>query len=70
MKLVDDAKNWWRWTSMRAMAFAVAFLGGWEILGDDLKAYLPHWVGVGVALLTLCIFGMGGRVVAQKPKPE
>jgi hypothetical protein len=70
MKLVDDARNWWRWTSMRGMALAGSIVVAWEALGDDLKAYLPHWVGAAVAVFVLATVGMGGRVLKQKPKDQ
>jgi hypothetical protein len=54
---------------MRSMALAGSIIVGWEAMGDDLKSYLPHWVGVCVALLVLSIGGMGGRLIIQK-KPE
>lgn len=60
--LIDDASDAWKWASMRGMALASTIMVSWEALGDDLKAYLPHWVGVAVAVMVLVVVGMGGRI--------
>ena len=41
MKLVDDAKQAWKWFSMQAMVLAVAVQGAWEVLPPEMKAGVP-----------------------------
>lgn len=65
MKLVDDAKQAWRWFSVQAMALALAIQGAWEVIPADMKASIPPQY---VSYLTagLLVFGIVGRVVKQK----
>lgn len=67
MKLVDDAKQAWRWFSMQAMALAVAVLGAWEVIPADMKASIPPQY-VTYLTLGLLVFGIVGRVVKQGEK--
>lgn len=67
MQLVDDAKHAWRWVSMRCMGAAVALLGAWEVMPDDLKVGVPHKVVTYFALALLGL-GMAGRLVKQEKK--
>jgi len=64
MKLVDNARDAWRWFSVQAMALAVAIEGAWLAVPPDLKSRIPEtWVdAVTMGLLVLGIFG---RVVKQ-----
>lgn len=64
MKLVDDAKQAWKWISVQSMAAAVALQGAWEFIPDDMKASIPHsWVTY--ATLGLLALGLVGRLVKQ-----
>lgn len=64
MRLVDDAKQAWRWFSVQANVLNLAILGAWAAVPDDMKAGIPQqWVFYGsVALLVL---GTVGRLVDQ-----
>lgn len=64
MKLVDNARDAWRWFSVQAMALAVAIEGAWLAIPPDLKSRIPEtWVdAVTMGLLVLGIFG---RLVKQ-----
>lgn len=66
LKLVPYWKTAWRWLSMQAMTFNVAFLATWAILPDDLKSALPSWLVPFVAVAVLLI-GIAGRMVHQEP---
>lgn len=73
MKLVPEftgPADIWRWYSLRAAAFGVAFSAAWLAVPDDLRAGVPDWVGTSIALATfVCVFV--GRLVPQSPeKPE
>ena len=65
MKLVDDAKQAWRWFSVQAMTLAAAVQGAWVFVPDDMRATLPHgavqWLTFG-----LLAAGIAGRLVDQK----
>lgn len=40
-KLVDDARHWWRWWSMRFILLGGALEGELALFPDALKGYLP-----------------------------
>lgn len=65
MKLVDDAKNAWRWVSMQAMTAALAVQGAWAVLPDEMRATIPPTY---VQWATFALLGLGivGRLVKQK----
>lgn len=67
MKLVEDARQAWRWISMQCMAGAVAVQGAWEVLPNDMKSGIPPKA---VTYITLFLLAMGivGRLVKQEPK--
>lgn len=67
MTLVEDAKHAWRWLSMRCMGAAVALLGTWEVMPDDLKAGIPPKL-VSYFAVGLLVLGMAGRLVKQEKK--
>ena len=70
-KLVDDAKNAWKWLSIQFGVLAAAIDGfqesikqGWISLPDDVKAGMGTWAprAIGVCVL-IAIFG---RLYKQK----
>ena len=67
MKLVDDAKQAWKWFSMQAMVWALAVQGAWEVLPPEMKAGVPPQA---VTWITFALLGMGivGRLVKQGDK--
>ena len=67
MKIVEDAKRWWRWFSMQAMLAAAAIQGAWIFIPSEMRDSFPkNWIqGFTVALLVL---GIAGRLVQQTPK--
>lgn len=65
MKLRDDWKQAGKFISVRAAAAQAAFLLAWAQLPDDLKVYIPHWVGTVVALALVCV-GVFGVLVKQE----
>jgi hypothetical protein len=67
MKLVDDAKQAWRWFSVQAMVLAGAIQGAWVFIPEDMKASIPPTVVQWVTIVLL-VFGVAGRIVDQKPK--
>lgn len=50
MKLVDNAKQFWKWNSTHVVAVFAAAPLAWAQLPPDIKAYVPDewmpWVGV------------------------
>ncbi len=74
MRLVDDARNWWRWWSVQVSALT-AIAVGWamaspqQVLG--LVTYVPEfWRPAVGALVGLCLFSLhsGARVTQQGGK--
>ena len=70
MKLVENAKQAWRWFSVQAMALATAIQATWAMLDADMRAVVPYNDVVVPALTGLLLaFGIAGRLVDQS-KPE
>lgn len=66
MKLIPNARNWWRMFSVQAQLIAMAVLGAWGAMPDDLKARLPDMLAIYTAAGVL-VLGVFGRLV-QQPK--
>lgn len=66
MKLIPEAKRAWRMFSVQAQALALALLGAWQTMPEDLKNKLPpelvYWAAMG-----LMVAGIFGRLI-QQPK--
>lgn len=65
MKFREDWRQASKFISIRAAAAQAAFLLAWAQLPDDLKSYIPHWLGTVVAL-ALVLVGVLGVLVVQK----
>lgn len=64
VRLIPEAKRWWRMFSMQAMGLATAALGAWQALPADLQARVPAGLVHGIAIALLAL-GMVGRLVQQ-----
>lgn len=66
MKLVENAKQAWRWFSVQAMTLATAIQGAWLLLDTDMRAVIPY-SDVVVPSLTgvLLVLGIVGRLYKQ-----
>jgi len=64
MRLVEDARHWWRWWSLRILAVAAALQAQIVLFPDALKGWLPdewmHYIALGLLLI-----GAGARLVRQ-----
>lgn len=69
IELVDDARRFWKWASVRAMLLAGAVQSAWAAFGDDLKQNVPHWLVTAITL-GLLTAGIAGRLVKQGPAKE
>lgn len=67
MKLVENAKNAWRWFSVQAMILAGAIQGAWVFIPDDMRSTLPP-NAVQALTVGLLIMGVAGRLVQQTKK--
>ncbi len=64
MKLVDDAKDFWKWHSTHVAAILAAAPFAWSQLPDDLKAQVPSgWLPY-ISVLMFVAF-LIGRVRQQ-----
>ena len=63
-RLIPQWKRAWRMFSVQAQALAVAVLGGWQALPDDLRATIPPWAVVTLATVLL-LAGIVGRLIDQ-----
>lgn len=64
MKLVENAKNWYKMFSIQAQLAAGSILGSWSLIPEDLKQNLPQNVVIGVAV-GLLVLGVIGRLIKQ-----
>ncbi len=64
MKLVDNAKSWYKMFSVQAQIAAGSILGSWSLIPEDLKQTIPQNVVIGVAI-TLLVLGVLGRLIKQ-----
>jgi len=64
MKLIPEAKRAWRMFSVQAQAVALAVLGAWQVMPEDLKTTLPqslvYWLS-----MSLMVLGIVGRLIDQ-----
>lgn len=67
MKLVDNAKQAWRWFSIQIIAFCVALQGASIAFPDTLRQYIPDWMMHTIAIVVLgaAVFG---RLIKQDHK--
>jgi len=65
MKLVDNAKSWYKMFSVQAQIAAGSILGSWSLIPEDLKQNIPSNVVIGVAI-TLLVLGVIGRLIKQE----
>ena len=64
MKLIENAKNWYKMFSIQAQLAAGSILGSWSLIPEDLKQNLPQNVVIGVAV-GLLVLGVIGRLIKQ-----
>lgn len=64
MKLIDNARESWKWFSMQAMTLAGALQGAWLYIPPDLKDNVPVNM-VNIVTLALLVAGVVGRLVKQ-----
>lgn len=67
MKLIDEARQWYKMYSVQAMSAATFVVATWASLSEDLKADFPWWVGkvVYVLVILILVSGIYGRLVDQ-----
>lgn len=69
MNLVPNWRKGWRMFSIQAQALALATLGSWQALPEDLKAVIPadvvFWCAMG-----MLVAGIVGRLVDQPTTRE
>ena len=68
LKLVDNAKQAWRWFSVQAMGAAAIGVAAWQAVPLDLRDKVPEWLSTGT-LAALLALGIAGRLVKQKDLP-
>ena len=64
MKLIPEAKKWWRMFSVQAMLAAGAIQGAYIALPADMQALIPdNWMRI----ITFAVLGLGavGRLIEQ-----
>lgn len=66
MKLVQDWRQAWKWSSVHAMSAAAAVQGGWVALPDDMRRHIPLAVASAVTI-GLLVLGVIGRLRDQQP---
>ena len=64
MKLIPNWRKAWRMFSVQAQALAVAVIGAWQVIPDDIRAVVPSWASGGLLALLLAL-GIAGRLIDQ-----
>jgi len=64
MKLIDEAKHWYKMFSVQANLLAGAVVGAYQMLPDDFKHTIPQQWMLGAAM-ALVALGTVGRFVDQ-----
>jgi hypothetical protein len=70
-KLIDDARNVWRFWSMQLLAFWMAAIGSWPLLSNEQQASILGLLGVsgdqlaGAMALVTFVTVVGARVTKQ-----
>jgi hypothetical protein len=78
--MVDDARDWWRWWSVRLLALALALqtlqltspdslVAFWQAIPPSLRAFLPAWLNDLITLL-LMFAALIARHWKQPPPPR
>lgn len=64
MKMVDDARDAWRWISMRLYFLQGAAASSWLMVPEDMRAAVPSdWLAI--AAVIMAVAGVFGRLVKQ-----
>jgi hypothetical protein len=69
VKLIPDWRDAWKWLSVHALTVAGLLPGVWVTLPADWRAAVPAGWMAGAALV-VAAFGVYGRLIDQKPKPD
>ena len=65
MKLIPEARNWWKMFSQQAFIAAGALQGAWLFLDDAQRAVLPDGAVQGLTAVVVAL-GFIGRLVDQQ----
>jgi hypothetical protein len=64
MRLIPNYRKAWRMFSVQAQAVAVAVIGAWQVIPDDIRAIVPPEMAGGLLALLL-VLGIAGRLIDQ-----
>jgi hypothetical protein len=62
--LIPNWRRAWRMFSVQAQALALAVIGGWQAMPDDLRTVVPPEAVFGLAMVLL-VAGIVGRLIDQ-----
>jgi hypothetical protein len=65
MKPIENWRKAWRMFSVQAQALALAVIGAWQAVPDDIKASVPEW-GLWAMLGAILVGGIVGRLIDQE----
>lgn len=68
-RLIPNWRRAWRMLSVQAQAAALAVIGGWQALPDDMRAAVPQWAVFALAM-ALLVAGIAGRLIDQPKTRE
>jgi len=64
VNLIPNYRKAWRMWSMQAQTIALAVIGAWQVIPDDIRAVVPPWAASGLLALLL-VLGIAGRLIDQ-----
>ena len=68
-RLIPNWRKAWRMLSIQAQTAALAVIGGWQALPDDLRSVIPAGMVFGLAMFLL-VAGIIGRLIDQPKTRE
>lgn len=68
-RLIANWRKGWRMASIQAQATALAVLGGWQAMPDEMRVVVPSWAVLTLAMVLL-VAGIVGRLIDQPKTRE
>lgn len=70
LRLIDDAHDAWKWSSVRFMAAGAAAQAALQFAPQRVLDYAPPWSLEALSLVSLAcmVLGVGGRITTMEPR--
>lgn len=68
-RLIPNWRKAWRMLSIQAQTAALAVIGAWQAVPDDMRTVVPPWAVLSLAM-ALLVAGIIGRLIDQPKTRE